>query len=639
MPLASSDNYPSHFLSLQARRESVDVDPKYKVPPREEIAANLRGLWMVARSSPWFLVAALSITVLIGATPAIIVAATGSLLGSIPEAISKGAQSAAAGVVRASLILLAAGVFLSQVLDPVQQAIQFGLRRRFLAYMSGKLMAAVTALPGMAYFEDPKFRDKLEISEWIGWAPATSVQMLVQTFQQLSTIAGYAVVAGLYKWWVPFVVIGAALPAGYLSVRMEMIVGLARWRHSDEMRRSDYYRDMALKLEPAKELRIFGLKSWVLDRQARHYAASMKEAWDKRRRSMTLRLGLRIPAVIAMAFTYIVMLRDASSGVIGVGRFAASSMAIIGMASMVVALFASLSWVRRSNFYLPVAFQILDLAKVDPRLEVRGRADARALPRTGIEFRGVRFAYPGSERVILDGLDLWIPAGSSLALVGENGAGKTTLIKLLCRMYDPTEGSILLDGRDIREMDLTSLRTRLAVIFQDFVRYNLSAEDNVGFGSVSRLGDRELATEAARRVGVLEKIEELPDGWTTPLAKEFGGVDLSGGEWQRIALARAIAAQVGTESDVLILDEPTASLDVRVEHDLYEQFERIAGESTTLLVSHRFSTVRMAERIVFLEEGGIVEDGSHDELMALGGSYSELYDLQASHYRLTGTIE
>jgi ATP-binding cassette, subfamily B, bacterial len=292
--------------------------------------------------------------------------------------------------------------------------------------------------------------------------------------------------------------------------------------------------------------------------------------------------------------------------------------------------------------------RVLGLAEADPRLDLSGTTPARPPARTGIRFEGVSFVYPGTDRLVLDCLDLDITAGTSIALVGENGAGKTTLIKLLCRFYDPTEGRITVDGVDIRELDLDDYRSRLAVIFQDFVHYNLPARDNVGFGALDRAGDAAAGKphdrlgalrEAAAKVGILEVIEALPDGWDTPLAREFGGVDLSGGEWQRVALARAMMAQVGRDADLLVLDEPTASLDVRVENELYGHFAELSRGRTTLLVSHRFSTVRMAGRIVLLAGGRVVEDGSHEQLIAAGGRYAELYEVQASHYRLTGSLE
>jgi ATP-binding cassette subfamily B protein len=313
-----------------------------------------------------------------------------------------------------------------------------------------------------------------------------------------------------------------------------------------------------------------------------------------------------------------------------------------------VALLREASRARRSSFYMPSAMRVLGLAKADPRLDIAGTTPARPQERTGIRFEGVSFTYPGTDRKVLDRLDLDITAGTSIALVGENGAGKTTLIKLLCRFYDPTEGRITVDGVDIKTLDLDDYRSRLAVIFQDFVHYNLPARDNVGFGALESAGDTAAGKphdniaaleEAASRVGILEMVEALPDGWDTTLAREFGGVDLSGGEWQRVALARAMMAQAGRNSDLLVLDEPTASLDVRIENELYGHFAELSRGKTTLLVSHRFSTVRMAGRIVLLAGGRVVEDGSHEELIAAGGRYAELYEVQASHYRLTGSLE
>ena len=632
------------FASSRIRRHSYrmprDFDPKYKVPWHEELAANLRGVGLVFRATPFFALASLALTGLQGLIPAVIVAQTGLFLKAIPAAIGQGFTSPAALAARDPLVLIAGAILASQVLGPVQQVAQFGLERRFHAYLTRRMMVAVAELPGIGYFEDPKFRDKLKVSEWVGWAPVNSIQAFNQGFQQTIQLGSFAAVAArFFATWAPVLVIGAAVPAGLAAVYFEAGIGLARWRHSPAVRRADYYRNLALKIESAKELRIFRLKDWLLDRQARFWLEGVKEALAKRRRSLLIKLGLQFPAVGAMSLVYLTILRAVIAGRMDVGSFAATSMAVVGMTTAVVAVFQSASWARQSNFYLPVAFQLMRLAKEDPRLNVSGTKDAKQTVRQGIEFQDVTFTYPGTERKILDGLSLFIPSGSSIALVGENGAGKTTLIKLMCRFYDPTAGRILLDGVDIQEFDLQSLRKRLAVIFQDFIHYQLPARDNVGFGAVDAIDDMTALEEAARRVGVLEKIEALPDGWDTVLSREFDGVDLSGGEWQRVALARAMMAQIGRDADVLILDEPTASLDVRLEHDLYEHFAELSAGRTTLLVSHRFSTVRMAERIVFLEAGQIKEDGSHDTLMSQGGRYAELYEMQASHYRLTGVLE
>jgi ATP-binding cassette, subfamily B, bacterial len=607
--------------------------------PRDELVANLRGMGLVARSAPGLAFTLLAMTVISGAAPAVAVAGTGKFLSTLPEAIRLGASSSAGQEVREALLLIAGAVFLSQLVGPLQQAVLFGLQRKFEAYLSRRLMAATVALPGLAYFEDPEFRDELAVAHWIGFGPVHTLQFMVQVFQQGAQLLAMAAVAATYAGWVPVVVLLAAVPGGMASWRFESITGLARWRRSEDTRRADYYRNLAVTREPGKELRIFSLPEWARARQARHWLAGVKEMLALRRTGLQWVLGLHIVAVIGVAVSYLVMLRSTIDGRTEVGTFTAASIAAAGLSTSVVGLLREASRARRSSFYMPSAMRVLGRAEADPRLDLSGTAPARPPVRTGIRFEGVSFVYPGTDRLVLDRLDLDITAGTSVALVGENGAGKTTLIKLLCRFYDPTEGRITVDGVDVRELDLDDYRSRLAVIFQDFVHYNLPARDNVGFGALDRAGDDRALQEAAAKVGILEVIEALPDGWDTPLAREFGGVDLSGGEWQRVALARAMMAQVGRDADLLVLDEPTASLDVRVENELYGHFAELSRGRTTLLVSHRFSTVRMAGRIVLLAGGRVVEDGSHEELLAAGGRYAELYEVQASHYRLTGTLE
>ena len=607
--------------------------------PREELVANLRGVGLVARSAPALAAALLATTIVSGGAPALAVAGTGRFLAELPEAVRTGAASSAGREVRSALLLVAAAVFVSQLVGPVQQAVLFGLQRRFESYLSRRLMAAAVALPGLAYFEDPEFRDELQVAHWIGFGPVHTLQFLTQVFQQLSQLVAMAGVAATYAGWVPLLVIATAVPGGVASWRFESITGLTRWRRSEDTRRADYYRNLAVLRESGKELRIFSLADWARGRQARHWLAGVREMLTLRRRGLALVLALHGLSVAALALSYLVMLRSTVDGRTSVGRFTAASIATVGLATAVVALLREAARARRSSFYLPSAMKVLGLSSADPRLAVGGTRPAHPGPATGIRFEGVSFTYPGTDRAVLDGLDLEIEAGSSVALVGENGAGKTTLIKLLCRFYDPTEGRILVDGIDVRELDLDDYRRRLAVIFQDFVRYQLPARDNVGFGALDAAGDDRVLREAAARVGVLDQLESLPQGWDTPLAREFGGVDLSGGEWQRVALARAMMAQIGRDADLLVLDEPTASLDVRVENELYGHFAELSRGRTTLLVSHRFSTVRMAGRIVLLAGGKVAEDGSHDELVAAGGRYARLYEIQASHYRLTGSLE
>ena len=248
----------------------------------------------------------------------------------------------------------------------------------------------------------------------------------------------------------------------------------------------------------------------------------------------------------------------------------------------------------------------------------------------GIEFRNVSFHYPGAERLVLQNVSFTLQPGSSVALVGDNGAGKTTLVKLLARFYDPTEGAILLDGRDLRDYDVAALQANIGVIFQDFVRYQVTAQENIGFGRVEEIDDLTRIIAAADKGGAVPVIEKLPNGYQTMLGKTFeDSVDLSGGEWQKIALSRAFMR----DAQILILDEPTAALDAKAEYDVYLRFAELTGGKTTIFISHRFSTVRMAQHILVLADGRLVEEGTHDQLMALGGSYAEMFTIQAERYR------
>lgn len=608
-----------------------------KVPWKEELRANLRVFGLAVSSAPVLASFMMFLTLLEGLVPAVIISQTGRLLNVLPAAVAR--EPGAYATARSALFLVGFAIAGSQVVKPIKGAFQYGVGRKFVALLARRVMAGVTSTPGIAHFEDPAFRDKLEISDWISWAPANNVQQVAGMIQQTIQVIALAAIAGAYAGWVPVLLFATALPAGFAAFNRVKSQGIVMWQDSPEVRRASYYRTLALDLVPAKEIRLFGLKDWVSARQDHHWLNGFRETWRKRRQGNILVMALHVVAVAALALAYWTMLQATLDGRMQVGTFAAAAMAAVQILTATIGIFSIAAWMRRINYMLPYVMRLFDLGARDPRMVNDGTKSAHGLVPTGIGFEGVRFRYPGTERWILDGLDLHIEAGQSLALVGENGAGKTTLIKLLCRFYDPTEGRITLDGVDIREFDLADLRRRIACIFQDFARYELAARDNIGFGAVDHKDDLELIREAAKRVGVLDEIESLPDGWDTPLSRAFDGVDLSGGQWQRIALARAMFAQLGNGADLLILDEPTASLDVRLEHELYEHFAEIASGRTTLLVSHRFSTVRMAERIVFLEAGRVVEDGSHASLMTSGGRYAELYRLQAEHYVATGALE
>lgn len=607
------------------------------ISSKEELRANIRSVGIVLRERPWSMAALLVISAIGGIVPALIVERTGRFIDLIGPARAGDAIAEAAA--RSSLTVAIVALVGGLLLDPFADALRYSVARAYQAGLARRVMAGVTGVPGLAHFEDPEFRDRLEVSEWIGWAPVETLWMMVQTFSQTIQIISLAAVVGAFAGWAPWLIIGATVPAGVAAFHRVRAQGLAIWHDSPEMKHAGYHRRLAMELPHAKEIRIFGLRGFTRDRNHAHWLAGMAETWRQRQKGARDVLGLRAISLAAFAFTFIAMLRAGTSGRLAPGAFFAGATAATYLLTFTVGVFSTLAWMRRMNYLLPIVLRLMDLPTTDPRLEATGTRSAHGLARSGIAFEGVRFRYPGTDRWILDGVDLRIDAGASLALVGENGAGKTTLIKLLCRFYDPTEGRITLDGIDIREFDLDDYRMRLACIFQDFTKYELPARDNVGFGAVEHRMDTELLHTAAARVGIAAEIESLDDGWETPLSRVFDGADLSGGQWQRVALARAIFAQLGRDADILILDEPTASLDVRLEHELYEHFAEIAKGRTTLLVSHRFSTVRMAERIIVLEHGVIVEDGSHATLSTSGGRYATLYRMQAEHFQATGALE
>jgi ATP-binding cassette subfamily B protein len=401
--------------------------------------------------------------------------------------------------------------------------------------------------------------------------------------------------------------------------------------NTDRLRRAYYLRTLALTHDVAKETRVFGLAPWFVDRYRTSWLEVMQDIWGRRRERwpQIVLLAVAVAGVEAVAFW--VVAGDAVSGDLSVGAAVTITQAMVA-----AAISAQFDWANIAPGEANIALDKLaelERRAADATDRIHGdRHDTDGLPLTSIRFEGVRFAYPGRDTPVFEGFDLEIEAGRSLAIVGENGAGKTTFVKLLARLYDPDAGRIVVDGIDLRELDPAAWRTRLAPVFQDFLQLEVSAYDNVAFGALDRAGDREGVARAGALAGAVPLIARLPDGWDTVLSREFtGGTQLSGGEWQRLALARALfAVQCG--AGVLVLDEPTAAMDVRGEAEVYDRFLELTRGVTTIVISHRFSTVRRADRIVVVEHGRVVEDGSHDELIARGGLYASMYELQAARF-------
>jgi ABC-type multidrug transport system fused ATPase/permease subunit len=380
----------------------------------------------------------------------------------------------------------------------------------------------------------------------------------------------------------------------------------------------------------AKETRVFGLAGWLVDRYRSSWLTVMGDVWSKRREGWVRILGVAALVAVVDGFALTLVASDAVHGSLSVR--AAVTVAQALLASAVLGEFNEVHWsVNESQIALD-RLEGLEQVADAATLALHGARDAAGMPEQSIRFENVRFTYPTRREPVFEGFDLEIAAGRSLAIVGENGAGKTTFVKLLSRLYDPDGGRITIDGIDLRELDPTSWRRRLAPVFQDFVQLEVSAYDNVAFGSLGRRDDADGVAWAGDLTGATSVIDRLDAGWDTVLSRAFtGGTQLSGGEWQRLALARAMFAVRGGAS-VLILDEPTAAMDVRGEAEVYDRFLEITRGVTTIVISHRFSTVRRADRIVVVERGRVIEDGSHAQLLAAGGRYATMYRLQASRF-------
>jgi ATP-binding cassette subfamily B protein len=550
-----------------------------------------------------------------GLLPALFAVAMGVLVGEIGGGHPLAAPLALVGVV---FVLL-------QILSPLHQAIGANLGSRLAAWLYDKLAIACVRPPGMGHLEDPRLTTDLTMARDFDLGisgPPLSISMGFISAGLVELVAGLASAMLLfaYAWWAPLLLVGAWLGTHWLLRES----AIWRDRNTDEVRMAQRHADYAYRLavDPpaAKELRLFGLAGWTVDR----FTSGRRRLLDLQWRATRLRerpvLWSLLLVLAANILVFWMMAEDAAAGRLPLARVVTFASAALGT-SMIA--FGGLSWAL-DGAAAPVG-AVLRLQKaMEPAGALRlGTHAAQGMPAREIRFRNVRFAYPNTDEPVLDGFDLTIPAGSSLAIVGQNGAGKTTLAKLLCHLYDPQEGSIEVDGVDLRDLDLDVWRARLTAVFQDFIRFELPLRDNVApCGAPDDTIEAALAEAGASDLATLD----------TVLARGYkGGTDLSGGQWQRIALARALCA-VRLGAGVVLLDEPTAQLDVRGEAEIFERLLAATRHATTILISHRFSTVRHADRICVLEHGRVVELGTHDELIAAGGRYHTMFNLQASRF-------
>jgi len=613
------------------------------------VLARLR-IWQIMPLAGWWRVLALGlIGLILGLLPLVFMVTTSAMIGTVPDAVAGGLGSEPWDRV-VNLFLIAASTFVaSQLLAPMQQMIGLAVQRHVDGQIRDQAVQAVTGSVGIAALEDGEVlatfseaRMRFE-NNWHtpGNAVAGMLYLIARYTQLIGLIAIVWVLVG------PWIAVGMAIGIGVLRTgnRGGLRAYSRLWRDNGHLRRRlGYYRDISMGSVAAKEIRVFGTMPWIASgHETAHH--NFADPIDRERRRIYFKPYLIYTAIalVAILWALVSLTTRAAGAGDDAGELASGAMTLtqftLGLQALIGALMLGRDYPESdtsTQFGMNALTAIRDVEKAVIAADTAPRGHAAlpaGAPLRSIEFHDLHFAYPGSDQPVFAGLNLTIEAGKTTAIVGVNGAGKTTLMKLLARLYEPTQGAIFVDGVNIADIELTQWRRALSVVFQDFVHYEFTAADNIAVGAAFEPADRAAVEAAAAKTGMLETLSDAPLGLETILARAYeDGIDLSGGQWQRVAIARSLYA-VDKGARVLVLDEPTAALDVRAEAEFFDQFVELTEGLTTVLISHRFSSVRRADRIVVVEEGRVVESGSHESLMETDSRYRRLFELQARRFR------
>jgi ATP-binding cassette subfamily B protein len=501
------------------------------------------------------------------------------------------------------------------------------LADRYTHHVSVEVMRKAAALDVTVY-EDPVFYDRLERARVQATDRLAMIQQMGRLIQQSVTAIAFSAVLIKYSPFLLFLLIAGIIPAFLGESHFAFLTYAKNFRQTPMRRQMDYLRQVGGSKEAAKELKLFNLSEYLTERFSRLSQTIYEQNVELSRRRLFWGGALAIIGQLGYYGAYGYSIWRTVQGQYSIGDLTLITTAIMQAMGNIQQAFSTASGVADQALFLT---DLIAFFEMKPRVEskVNGLPAPRPIQR-GFEFRNVSFTYPGTNRRILTDFNFTLHPGERIALIGENGQGKTTIVKLITRLYDPTEGQILLDGVDLREYDLSDLHSEMGVIFQDFMRYEMTARENISVGRIEVPHTREDVEYAAQKSLAAGVVAKLAGGYDQMLGRRFeGGVDLSGGEWQKLALARAYLR----DAQLLILDEPTAALDARSEMEVFERFAELTEGKMALLISHRFSTVRMADRIVVLEGGHLVEEGNHSQLMALGGRYAAMFEMQAASYR------
>ncbi|MDW5267649.1 MULTISPECIES: ABC transporter ATP-binding protein [Acidobacteriaceae] len=527
-------------------------------------------------------------------------------------------------------MLVGTEVGLNVVFGLITHAIDYSdslLANRYTQYVSVKVMEQASRLD-LTTYENPVFYDRLERARVQATDRLAMIQQMGRLFQQVITTLTFTVTLAWASPWLVLLLALGVLPS-FLGETHFAFLGYAKnFRQTPAKRQMDYLRQVAGSREGAKEVKLFGLHRFFTDKFERLAHQIYVEDVALSRSKLIVGGMLGIIGTLGYYGAYIYVIWRTLGGAYDIAKFSLLTASIQQASSNLQQVFSTLSGIADQALFLT---DLIAFFEMEPTVHANPDGNKMPVPiRRGFEFRNVSFTYPGTNRTVLHNFNFTLSPGERIALIGENGQGKTTVVKLITRLYDPTEGEILLDGIDLRDYSLEDLHRHIGVIFQDFMRFEMTARENIAVGRVDQPHSESDLEDAAHKSLADEVVRKLSGGYDQILGRRFeGGVELSGGEWQKIALARAYLR----DAQLLILDEPTAALDARSELEVFERFAELTLGKMALLISHRFSTVRMADRIVVLSGGRLIEEGNHEQLMRAGGLYAEMFEMQAASYR------
>nr|WP_248277670.1 ABC transporter ATP-binding protein [Brasilonema sp. UFV-L1] len=522
-------------------------------------------------------------------------------------------------------------IFIETLLPPWVEAAYRNLGEKLSAHINLQLMRKVDSFVDLIHFEDSRFYDELQIiQEQTERQSFNLIGGIAQAFPVFLTLITMLILLSGVSWWIPLLILITSLPQTYVSFKIQWDIWETMYEKSPQDRRMQYYSSMILTDTYAKEVRLFGLGSLFIQRYLEAFQDKYKAMQNLRGKQAFSLTGLSVLSASGNAFAFFWIVLQAMSGKVTPGSVLLFIQSLAYTQQNLSQLMGSFYLLQENLLYMERFFNFLE-TKSTMSVCIPSSPVPKPI-KSGITFENVDFSYPDN-RVAVTGISFTIKPGETVALVGENGAGKTTLVKLLARFYDPTSGNIFIDGENLKNLDLQAWRQQIAVVFQDFCRYSLTIGENIALGNLSAINNLEQLKKAAEKSGIAQKVELFPDKYLTQLGKQFDGTELSGGEWQKLALARAFIRE--EDAQILILDEPTAALDPRSEYEIYRSFSKLVRGKTAILVTHRLASVRMADRILVLKAGKLIEVGTHYELLHQGGEYAALWSMQAQQYQDT----